>query len=269
MVTTTYTYDNICFYSYNSRGFGDDKQDICKILTTKNRRYVSIVCNQENFVLNNNKFKIKQCLPEHHIFFKPAVMDSLQGRPKNRMFIAIPQEMKDNVQDVSPSHWRLQAVVINTLGNKILLINTYFPTDPRIQDYDYSDLLSTLYAINELIETEQYDDIVWAGDLNADFSRNSKFTSLIDDFVNEKSFTRSWDQFHVDFTHTHELDGKTFTSIIDQFHWNGRVNNNVTEAGALYLPQNTSDHCPICCIINIDGLQADTVPPTKRSSKPN
>lgn len=80
-------------------------------------------------------------------------MDSLQGRPKNEMFIAIPQEMKDNVQDTSPNHWRLQAVVINTLGNKILLINTYFPTDPKIQDFDYSDLLSMLYAINELIET--------------------------------------------------------------------------------------------------------------------
>ena len=66
------------------------------------------------------------------------------------MFFAIPQEMKDNVQDTSPNHRRLQAVVINTLGNKILLINTYFPTDPKIQDFDYSDLLSMLYAITLL-----------------------------------------------------------------------------------------------------------------------
>ena len=63
----------------------------------------------------------------------------IQGRPKNGMFIAIPQEMKDNVQDISPNHWRLQAVVINTLGNKKFLI-MYFPTDPKIQDFDYSDL---------------------------------------------------------------------------------------------------------------------------------
>ena len=76
-------------------------------------------------------------------------------------------------------------------------------------------------------------------------------------------------KFLVDFAHTHELDGKTFTSIIDHFHWNERMNTNVAEAGVLYLPENTSNHCPIYCIINIDGLQAVKVPPTKCPSKPN
>ena len=80
MVPATYTYDNICFYLYNSRGFGDDKQEICK--TDDKEPEVCIYFLQPRKLLNNNKFKLKQCLPEHHIFFKPASMDSLQGRPK-------------------------------------------------------------------------------------------------------------------------------------------------------------------------------------------
>ena len=101
----TYTSKNICLYSCNSRGFGDGNQDICKILTTKNDSYLPIVCNQENFLLRNNGYKVKQCLPGFHIYLKSAVMDSMHGRPRNGMFIAVPLEIKENVKDVSPNHW--------------------------------------------------------------------------------------------------------------------------------------------------------------------
>ena len=44
---------------------------------------------QENFLLKVNGYIIKQALPDHHILFKPAEKDYLEGRPKNGMFIAI------------------------------------------------------------------------------------------------------------------------------------------------------------------------------------
>ena len=71
-------------------------------------------------------------------------MDSVHGRPRNGMFIAAPLEIKENVKDVSPNHWRIQAVVINTINSKILVINSYFPNDPKSNDFDTSDLLTTL-----------------------------------------------------------------------------------------------------------------------------
>ena len=37
--------------------------------------------------------------------------------------------IKSKVTDVSPGHWRLQAVVISSGDSKTLLINTYFPFD--------------------------------------------------------------------------------------------------------------------------------------------
>ena len=254
MTNFTYTYNNICLYSFNSRGFGDDKQEICKMLTTKNNSNLPILCNQENFLLLNNRYKIKQCLPDFHIYVKPAVMDSLYGRPRNSMFIAVPMEIKENVRDISPTHWRIQAIIINTLASRILVINSYFPTDPKIKDFDMSDLLGTLDAIKELVITTQFDHLVWAGDLNADFTRCTKFTTALDQFIDERCLTRSWHMFHANYTHVIDIEGKTFTSLIDHFHWSIGIDNCVEDAGVLYLPQNTSDHCPIYCVLKIDGL---------------
>ena len=66
-----YTYTSICIYSFNSRDFGDDKQDMCRLLMLENEKFVPILCNQENFLLLNNGYRVKQVLPDCHIFFNP------------------------------------------------------------------------------------------------------------------------------------------------------------------------------------------------------
>ena len=113
----------------------------------ENEKFVPILCNQEKFLLLNNGYRVKQALPDSHIFFKKGEMDTIQGRPKNGMSIAVPNNIKENVCEVSPHHWRIQAVIINTSNSKVLIINTYFPTDLKINDFDPIDLLSTLDAM--------------------------------------------------------------------------------------------------------------------------
>ena len=68
--------------------------------------YYPILCNQENFLLKSNAYKVKQCLPNSRIIFKKAEKDSLEGRPRNGMFISIPDVIKEQVTDVSPDHWK-------------------------------------------------------------------------------------------------------------------------------------------------------------------
>ena len=58
---------------------------------------------------------------------------------------------------------------------------------------------------------------------------------------------KAWDHFVVDYTHVHEINGNTYTSIIDHFFWNESVTSSVEEADVLHLVGNTSDHCPIYC----------------------
>ena len=47
---------SICIYSFNSRGFSEEKQDLCKILMIESTNHIPILCNQENFLLCLKKF---------------------------------------------------------------------------------------------------------------------------------------------------------------------------------------------------------------------
>ena len=78
---------------------------------------------------------------------KPAVKVSHdKGRPKGGLFIAVPDNIKNEVKDVSPSFWRTQAMILTVKSSRILLINSYFPTDPGTVVFDESDLLETLQS---------------------------------------------------------------------------------------------------------------------------
>ena len=134
---------DLCILSYNSRGFGTFKQEYCRQLTSSvvvgNK--IPILCNQEHFILRGNSYRINQALPNAHIVVKPAVKDShTKGRPKGGLFIAVPDYFKSSIQDVSPTYWRLQAVLVKTQGSIILLINSYFPVDPRTMNIDENEL---------------------------------------------------------------------------------------------------------------------------------
>ena len=61
---------------------------------TKSDKYYTILCNQDFFLLKGNNYNVKQCLPDARIIFKKAEKDSIDGRPKNGMFIAIANEIK-------------------------------------------------------------------------------------------------------------------------------------------------------------------------------
>ena len=219
MATKTYNpgKDVICIYSYNSRGFTEDKQDICKILFADTDKYYSILCNQENFLLKGNNYKVTQCLPNARVIFKETIKDCFEGIPKNGMFVAIPQDIKEFALDVSPTHWRVQAIILSTPSNKVLIINTCFPTDQRMNEFDTADLFSTLSAMNSVLMENEYDSVIWGGDINADFVRDTVFTSNIIRFVEEKSFAKTWDKYPFDFTHVFEREKQTYTSTLDHF----------------------------------------------------
>ena len=89
--------------------------------------------------------------------------------------------------------------------------------------------------------------------------RDIVFTSNINRSVEEKSFEKSWDKYPIDFTHVFERGEHTYTSPLDHFFWSEGISCNVVAADVLHLPNNTSDHCPIYCIVDIK-----TMSPKKR-----
>ena len=96
-------------------------------------------------------------LPDFHLYINPAVKPASEGRPKGGMFIAVPNCIRKFVENVSPSHWRIQAIKIKCSSSKILVINSYFPTDPRTQNFDETELVETIQCVRQILENEQYE----------------------------------------------------------------------------------------------------------------
>ena len=91
----------------------------------------------------------KNILPGHHVLFKPASKDGLDGRPTNGMFIAVPLCIKEKMKNVLYKSNRIQGVIIKDEHLNMLIINTYFPTDPRNDEFDETNLLLLLSEIEK------------------------------------------------------------------------------------------------------------------------
>ena len=186
---------------------------------------------------------------------------------KTKMFIADPAEIKEYVSDVSPNHWRVQAAIIHSLNNNVLIVNTYFPTNPKVIGFDFTDLLSTLLSIKDVLQRNDYNSVVWTDDINANFCRQSRFIKIIESFIDQNEFIRAWYKFPRDFTHIYEVNDISYTSTLDHFMWRKNIEGNLIEAGVLHLPINFSDHCPIFCHLRVSELRKLSVKPNTSDHK--
>ena len=145
---------------------------------------------------------------------------------------------------VTTRSYRLQAQILNISFARILWINSYLPTDPQtIGAYDPSDLLEMLGEVEYILETENYTDVIWVGDLNWDINRSSQFSSIMKGFVAKIGLETSWAHHNIDFTHLH-TDNRS-TSTIDHFLLSPRLIQLVSEAGVVHKGDNMSRHSPI------------------------
>ena len=170
-------------------------------------------------MLRNNSYKINQALPNFQIFIKPGVKEShSSGRPKGGLFVAVPDYFRNNVQDVSPSFWRVQAVLIRTQGSTILLINSYFPIDTRGAQLD--DELNEIFEnIRNIIAENSFSSFILCGDINCDFLRKTVHVRAVQDFLDEFSLVVSWNLYEVDFTYCQDLQEYSCFSTVDHFFW--------------------------------------------------
>ena len=98
-------------------------------------------------------------IPDFHIFFKPALKECFEGRPRNGMFIAIPNTIKEIVTDISPDHWRVQAALIQNKNSNIMIVNSYFLQDSRAPIHIDPELEQVIAVINNLLTNYHFDDV--------------------------------------------------------------------------------------------------------------
>ena len=205
--------------SYNSRGFGLEKQYfIKKVVNLICADKLTILCNQENFLFRNNVYKIQKKIPSYQLFIKQALSNGHdRGRAKNGMFVAVPDCLKSQVEDISPDFYRIQVPEIKLKTSNFLLVNSYFPCDPQTQVMEDPELLKLLDIIKYSIERAGCEALLWAGDINADFLRETDHTDRVQETVDELNLFIAWDEYNIDFTSVHKTGNTTLVSNIDHF----------------------------------------------------
>ena len=261
----------VCLISWNSRGSSHQKIYFLSHLVSPQivGNKIPILCNQENFILKANSYRIVQALPGFHCFINPAVKDVQdRGRPMNGMFIAVPDSIKSFIKDVSPNHWRVQALLIESSSSKTLLINSYFPFDTR-RVIESDELTETIEVVKSVIEDNDCDAVMWAGDINSDFTRNNTHTKAVREVVEELNLKVSWETFPIDFTCTTERDGGTFTSILDHIFMSEQIADSVLDAGVIHHHENSSDHEPVYCVLSTLTLSSTSSQEAAPQSRPS
>ena len=188
----------MCVTSYNSTGFGLAAQNHMQTL----QLFSDILCIQEHFLLDgkdknhSNTDSLRKLLgSQFDMFIVPAVKENnniTRGRGKGGLAMLWKKGLTKYVSKVKTVSYRLQAAKFVFPTQTLIVINSYFPCDPRSETFDDSELLSVIAEIRSIILSSDTDFILLVGDLNADFSRETLFTRTIEDNLDELNLKLVW-----------------------------------------------------------------------------
>ena len=185
--------------SYNSTGFNDEKSNFLNFLV--NILGLKLFLLQEHMHLKPNLYKIQNKFPDFESFLLPAIRvgrNEFSGRPSGGLGIFWCKALNNFVKIVKhPDSSRVQGI---ELFEKYVLLNVYFPTDPKVNVFDELELLKCLGDIKYYLDMFPDKKFVIGGDFNSDFSRQTRFTNLVHEFFMENSLFTAWSHFFVDFT---------------------------------------------------------------------
>ena len=271
------TQGELCITSFNTTGFGIGVQNYLTTLSL----FSNILCIQEHFLLDgknknhSNTNKIRKLLNhKYDMFIIPAFKDDSQvskGRGKGGLATLWDKGLTKYVSQVKTVSFRIQATKFDLPSGSLLVVNTYFPCDPRVNNFNEEELLSVLLEIKSLMNNHNCNYNLILGDFNSHFSRHSAFTNIVHDFFDENNIKIFWENpddtkghliQKIDFTFQFSNDQETFSSIIDHFAGNQNVYNAAKEAGVLHSGDNPSNHSPIYLKVKLGEIDFATEKPS-------
>jgi hypothetical protein len=100
-------------------------------------------------------------------------------------------------QRIVTKSFRIQAQILHFPTTKLLWINSYLPDDPGTINYDDFELMEILTEVENIMDTSDFDDVCWLGDLNWDMERQSGFSASMSRFSERLGLVSVWSKFPV------------------------------------------------------------------------
>ena len=185
-----------------------------------------------------------------------------KGRPMGGLAMIIPKNIRKHTTILKSLSWRIQPVVIKVGNKSNLIINSYFPTDPRTLGGQNIELENVLAQISNVIHSTSFNCLYLIGDINCNFIRNVK---RVREFMNKTNLYSVWREFPIDFTHIYQKeDGICHVNTIDHFLTLENSKDNILDAGVLHMVQHQSDHEPIYMVVK---CASDKLPSEEKYSE--
>ena len=152
------------------------------------------------------------------------------------------------------------------------MINSYFPCDPRTDNFDDSELITLLADLRSVIQSSECNNVLLAGDLNSHFDRQSRFTNLVDNELADLGLVLLWQNTDnnphhwiqpVDYTYLSVSNNVASCSTIDHFGASHRMYTAVKEAGVIHSGENLSNHSAIYLKIRLGDIELSMDEPRK------
>ena len=200
------TSNPITILSYNSTGFNSVKaQWIRDLMDTTGAKMLGVQEHFKNTQSIQRLFKTE--FPKCDSVVVPAYRE--QGRDTGRAkggLAQIRDKSLDGVksQRVQVDSWRLQAQILHFGDWRLLWVNVYFPTDPKVLNFNEAELLVVQGELEAILNQGGYDGCICGGDFNYDSRRKSGFARSMADFFERVGLVSVWEKFPIDFTlHAH------------------------------------------------------------------
>ena len=178
------SHSSIYITSYNSTGFSLGTVKFIETLLS----FSNIICLQEHFLQDagdrkhSNTNKIRKSVPNHDMFINPEYKADnrvSRGRAKGGLATIWHPGLTKYVSKIKCDNFRFLGTQFSFPSGGLLIINSYFPCDPRTLAFDDSEILATLSDITNMIEAASCQNVLIAGDLNCHFARNGIFTNIV------------------------------------------------------------------------------------------
>ena len=177
---------NIPIISYDSTGWNTLKAQFFSALAITHSIGVGAI--QEHFLLKGNLYKLSKEFPCYGVFSIPAVKSNSavsRGRPSCRLSIIYKKQLMKYTSHIQvPDSNRVQALKVKLPTETFIFINAYFPTDPKVNNFNEGELHKTLQDIKYVFDKGNPNSkFILTGDVNADVKRNTRFVQIVQNYI--------------------------------------------------------------------------------------
>ena len=122
------------------------------------------------------------------MYIVPAKKDNdriSRGRASGGLATIWKKSITKYVSQVKCGNYRLQATKFSFPNCPLLIINSYFPCDPQVENFDDSELVTLLADIRSTMLQANCNNVLLAADMNCHFRKENRFTNTVQAVLEE------------------------------------------------------------------------------------